>query len=460
LSYGKKGQIALIEMITSVIILFISLGIFFPGFSYHDRWSESLVLLKGKDLILTIDRLGKDNLYNLSFNLTALEDFLNQTIPISKTSIISWSETEGTFKPTISVACNCTEEQISALRSWFTRYGEPFIRVNNRKIKIEFWDTTLDSIIPGTDVLLIWYNESLANYEQSLQNYINDGNGIVEMKDFRVSSDIDAVQKKIFGLRWISKKPGKDVEFLLFRKKPDNSTDIIYNPYKYFYHMPFPLKTIPSTDDVTGCQPNPPPPTGKFSFNNTDYKFYICWPGTSVYFNDTEEIVQVGQQFTLDEYNFSLNYVDNNETIGISFRPEYNFISLLRTKKGESEPPGVAWGVYFYSTVYPGDDNPNRILIKANENYKGNLEMPAVVLNSSHGNRVAWIADFTSNITDWEVVQDDYKSLLLSLLLWASNKGAVGAPDIKLGYTASYINTVNIDMFEVYRFNLGLGYPY
>jgi len=31
---------------------------------------------------------------------------------------------------------------------------------------------------------------------------------------------------------------------------------------------------------------------------------------------------------------------------------------------------------------------------------------------------------------------------------------------VKVGYVTSYLNTKNVDVFEVYRFNLGLGYPF
>jgi hypothetical protein len=73
-------------------------------------------------------------------------------------------------------------------------------------------------------------------------------------------------------------------------------------------------------------------------------------------------------------------------------------------------------------------------------------------------NRVAWIADFTDN----DIIGDDHKLLLTSLLLWASNKkaSAVLSSNLKIGYLTSYVNINNTDMFEVYKFNLGLGYPY
>jgi len=31
---------------------------------------------------------------------------------------------------------------------------------------------------------------------------------------------------------------------------------------------------------------------------------------------------------------------------------------------------------------------------------------------------------------------------------------------LNLGYRTSYVNTFNKDMFEVYKFSMGLGYPF
>ena len=105
--------------------------------------------------------------------------------------------------------------------------------------------------------------------------------------------------------------------------------------------------------------------------------------------------------------------------------------------------------------LYQYDNDARKILLKADVKYNGNY-IPAIILNNSEGARVAWMADF-ENYDDYE-----FRTMIASLLLWASNKRAIGilSPNVKVGLRTSYVNTVNDDMFEVYKYNLGLGYPY
>jgi hypothetical protein len=60
----------------------------------------------------------------------------------------------------------------------------------------------------------------------------------------------------------------------------------------------------------------------------------------------------------------------------------------------------------------------------------------------------------------------DQMNLLTSLIFSLSNKKSTSPiyKFIKSGYLVSYVNTkdssANFDMYEVYRLNLGLAYPY
>jgi hypothetical protein len=59
-------------------------------------------------------------------------------------------------------------------------------------------------------------------------------------------------------------------------------------------------------------------------------------------------------------------------------------------------------------------------------------------------------------------VGHDERLLLQSVILAVSNKNSKVSPlgDLRTGSVTTYINAVNRDMFEVYRFNLGLGFPF
>lgn len=97
-------------------------------------------------------------------------------------------------------------------------------------------------------------------------------------------------------------------------------------------------------------------------------------------------------------------------------------------------------------------NNEEKVLLKADVKTSEGEVAPAVVLNKDYG-KAAWIANFTQN-----GISDEGKWILISLLLWASNKYEKSETKVSLGYENSYINVYNNDFFEVYAFNLGLGY--
>lgn len=503
-----KGFINIVEMIIIVIVLFIAFSILFPGFAYRSKWSEALTILKSKDLILTADRIGK--LYDYSFTALALQDFLDMTIPTNETGLIPWSEAEGTIKSKVIIACNCTGEEINNLTSWLSG-----LKLNGREIESTICYSNLEPVNPcreSSDVLFIWGYKNLSLYIDTLQKYLRKGNGIVEMSDIKPEDlDDDPAHTEIFGLKG-GKGNIKEIaiydEFrsnivfcpsaTLINRKPCNATDIIYTPWKYFYHIPLPLKATEAvsyiqTDGLSySCsyinkgvfklQANI---TGENEGDSVKYKFWIC-DSTKVYLdtdlNGNADIeVQEGDYFSIPDFHnltrnhtFYLNYI-NQDMIGVSFRSEFKFTDFVKYEFGcsggdhpgnpqrppeKSIPKGWCegkkpWAGYYIIT--PGSEDLYKILLQMDVKTTKNEPLPAVLLNVSYESRAAWVANFTE-----QEVGDDERLLLISLLLWASNKKAMGIllPEIKVGFKTSYINTVNKDMFEVYKFNLGLGYPF
>jgi len=488
-----KGFVSIMELIIVALILFAAFNIFFPGFSYRSRWSDALLLLKGRDIVLTIDRLGR--LYNYSFDRSRLERFLEEAFP--ETSLIVWPEVRGVIKNDIKISCNCTDEELDDLRSWLNG-----IKVNGRNITFTICPTDLEKINPcgeekGPDVLVIIGYKELTEpkYLDSLRGHLKKDNGIVEVADL-TEEQIDDVQKEIFGLSWIGGFPNELIAYDEFGRKPDDAGDIIYHPYKYFYHVPITLQAFPSpnvkTDPVLELTPPVCSDIAKGVFGlrvnaTTDtpenYTFWIC-DSYYVYFDtdanqSADTVISVGDAFSVNYtemiFNFSLRYVEPRR-IGVSFEPGYTFHDFIKVdygsgslppgREGKGLPPGqpsppgwqqAAWASYEF--LYPIDGDTNRILVQGNQKVKWQNQdqpTPAVILNATSA-RTAWIANFTEN-----GVGDDERLLFISLLLWASNKRteATIPENLKIGYITSYINVENKDMFEVYEFDFGIGYPY
>lgn len=435
-----KGQVPMIELISVTIILLISMQIFFPGFSYQNRWNDAVLFLKGRDMVLTLDR--SNLLYEYSFNPNLLGTFVNNII--TDKNLISWSEIQGTVKKKITVACNCTVQQTGDIIEWVGR-----LKLNNRSIDVDAVQTNLETI-QDSDVLVIWGREDLEPYKKNLLNYLTAGNGIIEIINLR-DANFDSVQREIFGIenckRLFSKcqKSEGDPTFIV----PGRASQINYDAYKIFYHLPTPLKAtelalgIPTENNLPAC-----PTTsnaGSFNFRENSYKFWVC--GNLIYFdtdkNGKADITRnEGETFTINNQNFVLSYVDPVK-IYVSFRPVYSFRKFTPADD---------------AVVYPVDKNMERVLLAAGAAGSGDETslQPFVIVNKSTG-RTAWLTDSISG-----TLGDDYKLLFASVILSTANKKSkeLTFGNVKIGFLTSYINTASRDMFEVYQFDLGLGFPF
>lgn len=437
----SKGVVSIIELILVVIILFTAFNIFFPGFSYKTGWSEALLLQRSRDIVLTVDRIGR--LYEYSFDSSAFETFLDEVI---SASLITWSDTEGAVKNEILISCNCSDEQMIALSSWLGG-----LKINGRSINALVCYTELGVINPcieNSDLLLIWGYKPLTDYESQLLSYLKTGNGIVEIMDFDKSVTVDSAQISIFGIdadgSW-----GSDYDIIL---KPSDASQVTYKPYKLFYHIPIDLEAPTTAATTQTCDINT---TGNFVVREAAYPFWICRKDSSytVYFDtdgdgigDTQPLAE-GDSFTIQGFEFILKYIEGNERIRVAFSPDYQFVDFVKK-------PDLS-----IKKIVPSDGDYGRVLVRMGEPGASNRAC-GVILNNPQASRTAWVADFTRDGLD--AAGDDHRQLLASLLLWASNKKARGLPigNIRVGYITSYINVNNTDVFEVYKLNFGIGYPF
>ncbi len=434
-----KGQIPMIEMIIVAIILLVGFQIFFPGFSFKDRWNDATLFLKGRDIVLTLDRSGI--LYDYSFNASSLQNFVNKIIP--EKNIIAWSEVHGTLKDRTVIACNCTSDQTEKIIDWIGT-----LKLNNRSISVDTVQTSLDSIIES-DVLVIWDRQDLQNYKSNLLNYLSSGNGIVEIVDI-TKSTLDSVQKEIFGIEncqnLYSKcdKNRKDPEFIV----PTSASQMNYDGYKTFYNLPLQVEapdtetSIPVENGLEECSSDAD--YGNFKIRNINNRFWIC-ENTTVYFdtnhnNKADIIILEKNSFAVEGYNFVLSYIEPGK-IYISFKPRFVFKDF----------PGND-----VVNIQPIDKNPERILLAGGSGTEGDLQ-PFAIVNKVSAGKTAWVDDFTIG-----QFGEDEKLLFTSLVFSTANKKSkeLMIGNVKLGFLTPYINSANTDMFEIYQFNLGLGFPF
>lgn len=436
-------------MIAVTIILFVSFSIFFPQTGFSNRWEDAEVILKGRDLLLTMDRIGLLSSY--VSNPDAFAGFINKTIP--EKNLLYWSTLDGTVQSRITVACNCTTTQIENLLNWIGR-----LKLNGRDIQIDVISSTL-SPIQRSDVLLIWGRTNLAPFKSDILNYLRDGSGVVGISNIE---NPDSAYTEIFGVDRCqdvlsghggvcSGNGANELSFIV----PADSSKLTFLPYKYFTHLPIrtvgtlgiapvPLENASMPGCVENGLPKFPVFQGTFSFRSTDAAWWVCNQTTA--FLDTNQnnladaILVENNSFNIDNFKFRMSYIELNRTF-VSIKPEYKFEDFRDNN----------------IDLYPADKDSTKILLK-DGNYNGGNPIPVVVANGTLSGRTLWSVDFLTQTP----VNHDERLLIASMLMSASSKKTreplIGS--LQFGFQIPYINVASRDMFEVYQFNLGLGFPF
>lgn len=422
------GQMTILEVITSLVLILGVFAIFFRYPSYKTDWQSAYLSILARDILSTLDFTEK--LYNSSFSLDYFNISISNTFLTKENYIFSLS-TENAFKSNIIVAANCSSYQIKEFSKWYGR-----LIVNRRFINLFFVETNLTNIPLYSDVLLICGYKNLTNYRQQILDYLSMGKGIVEISDLNSISSLDTTSKEIFGIDFSTNVLGtsnivlaSDVNI----SKPLSSNASNYPPYKIFYNLPIVLNST-SINQSSGNY------IGNFSFRNFTVPFEINFTSRAVYFyTQIKTSVQERTAFSLYGYNFFLSYILDNSSIAISFKKTYNFSDFSGNNR-----------------VFPIDNESSKIFLyngfySLTEYWK--YPVPLATINSS---KAAWIVDFNR----YNNATDDQKLALLSLIISVADKRNTILPLQKKAILSRYINVENYDIYEPYLLYLGISYPY
>jgi len=452
---ANKGVVNFLELTVVLVMLFASFAIFFPGTSYRNKWEDVYGVVTTRDAILVLENTG--TLHEYAFDDSKMDAFLDKLFP--NTNLIVWTDVTGGMKGEIRIATDASNEVMTELVTWVDGF-----MLNERDIEITFCHTEIastDYCLLNSDALLIWDYKSLNDKKSVLDNYLSGGNGIVEVMDFDEEDKIetDLVQTDIFGLRFVRISRDR-ADYVEFTREPEDDSDIIYEPYKYFYGLPLPIGVFSDGGSLVGCSYNPTK-TDVLSLKGTDYNLWTCEENSAcVDALDGSCIEEVNElsQFSLGGNQLYLNYVTHDDSkISISFRPDHVFNDFVAYEFPGEQTQGQGGGIWRLMTIEPRDADEDRILLRAISSSPYD-EHPAVILNNVNGVNVAWMAYFSG---DDDGFSQDEKQMMFSLLFWAANKESSGVDysDIRYGYKTSRVNVENRDMFEIYKFDFGIGYP-
>ncbi len=448
-----KGQISIIEAIVASVALFIAFNAMMPEADYDTKWNDALNSMQGTDVLITADNLGK--LYDYSFSPAFNSEFLNR-LDTLKDSIVKLSA-QGAVRNTLHVACDCTAEQLASLQNILSD-----IKFNSRAVSFITCSTALPAInncgssATYPDILLIWGYKDMTLNINALDDFVKSGNSVIELADIPNSkingqgNDDDLGQGAIFGLVAVSQGdfPSNPDSFLI----PANASQITYQSYKWFHHLPYLLKGTPIGQVPTegGIQPCIlTATTGNFRFQDVDHVFWICG-GISVYWdtngnNVADLIVSNRNNFSIGSSNFFMNYIDGSDKIRVSFKPDYIFNDFIVLNNAHNK---LGLNLQNYKNNVP--------ISMGFWDQTKEIPIPAVTFYGSGIGKAVWVADFSRDgLTN---IGDDHKQLLASLIVSLSSKETKLAQQI--GEISSYINVNTMDVPEIYKLELSVGKPF
>lgn len=442
----NKGIINTIEVILVLLVVFVSFNIFFPDTAISHDWTDAYAFLSSRDLISALASSGEIHTY--MSNDTKMQILLNGLFPES--NLIFWYKLDG-IQDEILVACNCTRPQIEEMNRWARS-----LRVNDRDITMVFCNATLEDMsstcVKNSDAMLILEDVKISNYLDKLLLYLEEDKGLVTVSD--LSYGLDAATTQLFGID--SGGNGGDENNTM--TEPDTYIELGQEPRKYFYDIPIALIADDTTTDLTDVCTTVW--RGNFTIREEDHGYWICdgnelyinsqGPGLPPDINNTPtDGLQLEDQFELEDHSFKFSYLDSSSQFRLTFleNTTYKFVDFIEDSDGPD--------------IITNDGDETRILVRmGGSNY--NNDICGVVLNNVSLSRVAWVSNFARPPNDITTVGDDHKQLLMSLLLWSSKKAKQSGyvENLEKGFTNSYISVKNIDVFEILKYNIGVGYPY
>ncbi len=446
-----KGQISIIEAIIASVSLFVAFGMIINTGTVQNKWNDAINSVHGKDILLTMDRMGL--LHSYSFSANFKTDYVNKLDSV-KDSVVKL-ETTGTVNNNIYVACDCTQGQLSYVQTLLQD-----VTLNGRKITSSVCSTSLPAInncgsgVTYPDVLIIWGYRDLTEFSSQLSNMINDGNSVIEIADIPNSkidggADDDVAQSSVFGIAYTAQGdfPSGTDGFI----KPLNASQITYQSYKLFYHLPYPIigtvsEAVPTEGGIPACGSSM---RGSFIIQGIDRGFWICDTG-SVYWdtngNNVADIrVLPKNSFSIGNSNFYLSYIDSSSKARISFKPDYSFNDFISAGNSNNK-------------IKPQNNDKNKVLFSLGYwDVQRNIPISGAVFNGEKFSKAIWVADFGRN--GLGSTGDDHKQLLLSLILSGSEKISKETKQ-QVGQVTSYINVDNTDVLEPYKINVIVGKPF
>lgn len=215
-----KGFIRIVEVVIFSYILFVLLV---PTFFHHyevNDWPEIQHYLLCNDMLYALEKNKTfDDVFNpftpnMDFyskyleNQEYLRNITEATFPIALD--VNY-EVKNVAPYKISIGCNCSASQVNWLK-------EKILTPSYPPVEYELGNTSLSDLSDfDYDVLLIMNSNSLSGYEPGITELLDEGKGVVLVRDF--SSNPDSFTQQVFDISYLGgTSSNEDLGFENFSK--------------------------------------------------------------------------------------------------------------------------------------------------------------------------------------------------------------------------------------------------
>lgn len=390
----KKGFFYIAETIIIGLLIFAAIFRFTNIAMFPTDWETMKLAIQSKDLLFCLDRTGID-----WFNFTEVNSTLSSLLPQTMLYTLT---IENTIKPKIKAGCICGDTQFNEIKNILKNI------TINKKIEFDLEKIEDISFSHDYDVIIIIGQQDLSGYRDDIERYLKAGKGIIEIRDFANSNEIDTVQTEIFGIEWNeSLSPNSNEIGFSSSLIPEND---LYPIKKFFYYIPI------FTED--------------FENGNANWVTVGTWIVNDYYegFNDTEGISlsYYNKKFSGPyrlRINLSMNansdadvimgYKDENNYIRVEFNESNDRITVFEIKNGNENEK--AWTTYpllpsiWYSADISLIRNNTRNLIKVRLERKPILES-RISLSFKNTNIGVGVKEGTARFDNLTLTYDEIKT--------------------------------------------------
>jgi hypothetical protein len=360
-----KGFIKILEVVLSLLLIFGILP-FFTSFSKsNEEWSNALLSLSIRDILISLDKSGILKSYIASGNLEGLKDYISSLL--SRNVIIDIS-VSGIPKNLIKIGCNCTlEEKIRLKRILEINFPEDYtFSLRGRIIRFDFLNTNEIERMEDADIIIFFGCRDLTKY----LNYLDEGKAFIMIGN-------DVCEEKIFNITL------KDGLVSSYSRINSNSLE----PFRigeYFVDVPVRIYN-----------------NSNFWVKELSHSLYVCIDNNSlpcIRIDNLSEEYHIGDIITIEETRIKIRDIDADDSDGRVFSD----ISIIDRNYN-----------FYLPNPYPGIEANEKTILKTPNGFSF---AQCNYLITDYGNgRAIWIKDFGEERTD-------FGQLLKSIILWASEE--------------------------------------